>query len=75
MEGTHSDDRGRCRLIKPIRDHDGRVRFQEEPRILREVDDLDGHMFLVQFDDGSTTFVFLNEMAPPVPAGGSSRRE
>ena len=58
---THSEKR--CRLIGSIRDHSGRVRFGEQPTILREVDNLDRHMFLVQFDDGATTFLFPNEIA------------
>ena len=53
----------RCRLVAPIRDHNGRVHFEEQPTILREIDNLDRHMFLVQFDDGATTFVFRHEVA------------
>lgn len=53
----------RCRLIGSVRDHNGRVRFGEQPTILREVDNLDRHMFLVQFDDGATTFLFSHEVA------------
>jgi hypothetical protein len=26
-----------CRLLKPVRDRDGRIRFREIPRILQEV--------------------------------------
>jgi len=52
----------RCRLVAPIRDHNGRVRFGEKPTILREVENLDRHMFLVQFDDGATTFLFPHEV-------------
>jgi hypothetical protein len=57
---THSEKR--CRLVGSIRDHNGRVRFGEQPTILREVDNLDRHMFLVQFDDGATTFLFPHEV-------------
>ena len=52
----------RCRLIGPVRDHNGRVRFGEQPTILREVENLDRHMFLVQFEDGATTFLFPHEV-------------
>ena len=53
----------RCRLIGAVRDHNGRVRFGEQPTILREVDNLERHMFLVQFEDGATTFLFPHEVA------------
>jgi len=53
----------RCRLLGSIRDHSGRVRYGEQPTILREVDNLDRHMFLVKFDDGATTFLFPHEVA------------
>jgi hypothetical protein len=52
----------RCRLVGPVRDHTGRVHFGEQPIILREVNNLDRQMFLVQFDDGATTFVFPHEV-------------
>ena len=52
-----------CRLLRPVRDHEGRSRFQEQPRILREVNNLDRHMYLVQFADGATTFLFPDEVA------------
>ena len=52
----------RCRLLKPVRDQQGRSRFNEEPRILREVNNLGRRMYLVQFDDGSTTFLFPDEV-------------
>ena len=51
-----------CKLQKPVRDHEGRSRFSEQPRILREVNNLDRRMFLVQFDDGATTFLFPDEV-------------
>ncbi len=51
-----------CKLQKPVRDHDGRSRFSEQPRILREVNNLDRRMYLVQFDDGATTFLFPDEI-------------
>lgn len=53
----------RCRLVRPIRDRNGRVHFGEQPTILREVDNLDRQMLLVQFDDGAKTFVFSHEVA------------
>jgi hypothetical protein len=52
----------RCKLLKPVRDHEGRSRFAEKPRIIREINNLDRHMFLVQFDDGATTFLFPTEV-------------
>ncbi len=61
METTQSEKR--CQLVGSIRDHNGRVRFGEQPKILREVNNLDRHMFLVQFDDGATTFLFPHEVA------------
>jgi hypothetical protein len=51
-----------CKLQKPVRDHEGRSRFSEQPRILREVNNLDRRMYLVQFDDGATTFLFPDEV-------------
>ncbi|MGC1341147.1 MAG: hypothetical protein WA854_02400 [Candidatus Binataceae bacterium] len=51
-----------CRLLRPVRDHEGRNRFGERPLILREVNNLDRHMYLVQFDDGATTFLFPDEV-------------
>jgi hypothetical protein len=51
-----------CKLQKPVRDHEGRSRFSEQPRILREVTNLDRRMYLVQFDDGATTFLFPDEV-------------
>lgn len=51
-----------CHLLKPIRDHDGHTRFNESPRIIREVNNLNRRMFLVQFADGSTTFLFPDEI-------------
>lgn len=51
-----------CRLTKPVRDREGHSRFNERPRILREVRNLDRVMYLVQFEDGATTFVFPHEV-------------
>ncbi len=51
-----------CKLQRPVRDHDGRSRFSERPRILREMNNLDRRMYLVQFDDGATTFLFPDEV-------------
>jgi hypothetical protein len=51
-----------CRLLRPVRDHEGRMRFSEKPKVLREVNNLERHMFLVQFDDGATTFLFPDEV-------------
>ena len=52
-----------CRLLRAVRDSQGRSRFTEEPVIVRELDNLGRHMLLVQFDDGSTTFLFPTEVA------------
>jgi hypothetical protein len=51
-----------CKLQRPVRDHEGRSRFSEQPRILREINNLDRRMFLVQFADGATTFLFPDEV-------------
>jgi hypothetical protein len=51
-----------CKLQRPVRDHEGRSRFLEQPRIIREVNNLDRRMYLVQFDDGATTFLFPDEV-------------
>lgn len=53
----------RCRLLRPIRDREGRTRFGERPQILREIDNLGRRMYLVQFPDGATTFVFPHEVS------------
>ncbi|HZO81283.1 MAG TPA: hypothetical protein VFB33_06270 [Candidatus Binataceae bacterium] len=64
MESTNLDSivGRRCRLLKPVRDHEGFSRFSERPRILRSVDNLGRRMLLVQFDDGATTFLFPDEV-------------
>jgi hypothetical protein len=51
-----------CNLLRPVRDRQGRTRFSEKPRILRLIDNLGRRMFLVQFEDGSTTFLFPDEV-------------
>ncbi len=51
-----------CRLLRPIRDHEGRERFRDRPQIIRQVDNLDRRMYLVRFGDGATTFVFPHEV-------------
>jgi hypothetical protein len=51
-----------CRLLRPVRDHEGRTRYSEKPKVLREVNNLDRQMLLVQFDDGATTFLFPDEV-------------
>jgi hypothetical protein len=62
MEPSVSVGCRRCRLLRPVRDHDGRGRFNEEARILREISNLGRRMFLVEFDDGATTFLFPDEL-------------
>jgi len=51
-----------CRLLRPVRDREGRSRFNEQARIVREVFNLERRMFLVQFGDGATTFLFPDEI-------------
>jgi hypothetical protein len=51
-----------CLLLKPVRDKAGLMRYNERPLILREVNNLNRRMFLVQFSDGSTTFLFPDEI-------------
>lgn len=63
METLQVQSENRCRLLRPIRDREGRARFREQPRILREMENLERHMFLVEFEDGATTFVFPHEIA------------
>ncbi|HVN90996.1 MAG TPA: hypothetical protein VMT61_14375 [Candidatus Binataceae bacterium] len=64
MEAVHPDGViGRhCQLLRPVRDQQGRTRFNEKPEIVREVDNLNRRMFLVRFDDGATTFLFPDEV-------------
>lgn len=52
-----------CRLLRPIRDHEGRTRFEEVPKIVKHLNNLDREMFLVRFADGATVFVFPDEIA------------
>jgi hypothetical protein len=51
-----------CLLKRPVRDRDGVNHFNEKPRVLRELINLDRRMFLVEFGDGSTTFLFPDEV-------------
>jgi hypothetical protein len=53
----------RCRLLKPVRDREGRTRFDEHPTIVRRITNLDRNMYLVRFGDGATTFLFPDEVA------------
>lgn len=64
MDGTDAETMvGRhCQLLKPVRDQQGLTRFTEQPVVLREVNNLGRRMFLVQFADGSTTFLFPDEI-------------
>ena len=61
MQACSTNSR-RCSLVRPIRDSEGHVRFREAPEILREVENLGRHMFLVRFRDGGTTFLFPDEI-------------
>jgi hypothetical protein len=51
-----------CLLKRPVRDRDGVNHFNEKPRVVRELINLDRRMLLVEFDDGSTTFLFPDEV-------------
>jgi hypothetical protein len=59
---TDTPKRKYCRLLEPVRDHEGHIRFTEAVEIIKEIDNLDRHMYLVRFEDGSTTFVFPHEV-------------
>ena len=59
---THIPKRRYCRLLEPVRDHEGHIRFAESVEVVKEIDNLDRHMYLVRFEDGATTFVFPNEV-------------
>jgi hypothetical protein len=52
-----------CSLRRPVRDRDGVNHFNEKPKVLRELINLDRRMFLVEFGDGSTTFLFPDEVS------------
>jgi hypothetical protein len=51
-----------CLLKRPIRDRQGVIHFNEKPRIVRQVVNLDRLMLLVEFNDGSTMFLFPEEV-------------
>jgi hypothetical protein len=51
-----------CRLLRPLRDHEGRERFGDWLKIIRQVDNFDRRMYLVKFGDGATMFVFPHEV-------------
>lgn len=55
-----------CRLVKPIRDPSGKIRFGDSAEIVREVNNLGRRMLLVRFDDGATTFLFPDEVTVAV---------
>ena len=59
---TDTPKRKFCRLLEPVRDHEGHIRFAESVEIVKEIDNLDRHMYLVRFEDGATTFVFPHEV-------------
>ncbi len=52
-----------CLLKRPIRDRDGINHFNEKPKVLQEVVNLGRRMYLVEFSDGSTTFLFPDEVS------------
>ena len=59
---TDNPKRKYCRLLEPVRDHEGHIRFAESVEIVKEIDNLDRHMYLIRFEDGATTFVFPHEV-------------
>jgi hypothetical protein len=52
-----------CHLNKPVRNHEGIMKFKEPATILRVVNNLDRTMYLVKFEDLSTTFLFPDEVS------------
>jgi hypothetical protein len=64
MENRQTEAMGAryCKLLRPVRDRDGHSHFDEQPRVLRELNNLDRLMYLVQFADGATTFLFPDEV-------------
>jgi hypothetical protein len=65
IEQTDNEER-QCKLAAPVRDSDGRLRFRENLKIVREIYNLGRRMLLVRFDDGATTYLFPNEVLVPV---------
>jgi len=61
-EQTESISARYCKLLRPVRDRQGRSHFDEQPRVIRELNNLDRLMYLVQFADGATTFLFPDEV-------------
>lgn len=59
---SNTPKRKYCRLLEQVRDHEGHIRFAEAVEIIKEIDNLGRHMFLVRFKDGGTTFVFPHEV-------------
>jgi hypothetical protein len=57
-----TEEKRYCRLRKAVRDREGRSRFGETALIVQELRNLDRLMYLVRFEDGSTTFVFPEEI-------------
>jgi len=51
-----------CLLKRPIRDREGVNHFNEKPTVLRQIMNLERRMFLVEFEDGATTFLFPDEV-------------
>ena len=62
MEAASAEFQKECQLALPIRDRTGRVRFRENPEVIREVENLGRRMLLVRFEDGGTTFLFPHEV-------------
>lgn len=49
-------------LREPIRDHEGKIRFNEKPELVKEINNLDRVMYLVRFLDGATTYLYKDEI-------------
>jgi hypothetical protein len=53
----------KCKLLKPLRDPSGMVRPRDTiVTVIRAVNNLDREMFLVQFSDETTSFLFPTEI-------------
>jgi len=59
---TDNPKRKFCKLLEPVRDHEGHIRCAGSVEIVKEIDNLDRHMYLIRFEDGATTFVFPHEV-------------
>ena len=51
MEAASAELQKKCQLALPIRDRTGRVRFRENPEVIRKVNNLGRRMLLARFED------------------------